>query len=375
MNLSSGQENYAIRHAMGTGPYMLVSREPDRRTVVEANPGWWDKPVGNVSRAEFTVIGNAATRVAALLSGEVDMIYSVPPQDMDRIAHTDGLKLVTGPELRTIFLGMDQWRDELLRSDVKGRNPLKDRRVREAFALAIDEAAIAARIMRGQAHPTWLMWGPGVNGYDAGQDVRPKPDPARARQLLTEAGYPDGFSMSMDCPNDRYVNDEAICTAVVAMLARIGVKVDLTAQTKVRFFSKIQAPAYDTDFYMLGWTPTTYDAHNTLYNIIATRKLPQGEVNYGGYSNPRARRADRPHRRRDRPGQAGRHDPRRGRPAAEGFRLHPAAPADARLGDQIHHRPRAAGRQLLPAALRPGEVAAPIAAALAGRAAGRDDGA
>ncbi len=286
VNLSSGQENFAIRHAMGTGPYMLTSREPDRRTVIDANPTWWDKPPGNVTHAEFIVIGNAATRVAALLSGELDMIYAVPPQDMDRIRNTEGLKLVTGPELRTVFIGLDQWRDELLRSNVKGKNPLKDPRVREAFTLAIDEQAIAARIMRGQAHPTALMWGPGVNGYDAAQDVRAKPDPARARQLLAEAGYPAGFSMSMDCTNDRYVNDEAICTAIVAMLARIGVKVNLTAQTKVRFFSKIQAPAYDTDMYMLGWTPTTYDAHNVLYNVIASRKLPQGEVNYGGYANP-----------------------------------------------------------------------------------------
>ncbi len=287
VNLSSGKENYAVRHAMGTGPYMLVSREPDRRTVVEANPHWWDKPTGNVTRSEFNVISNASTRVAALLSGEIDMIYAVPPQDSDRIAHTDGLRLITGPELRTLFLGMDQWRDELLRSNIKGKNPLKDSRVRQAFALAIDETAIAARIMRGQAHPTWLMWGPGVNGYDPALDVRPKADPGRAKQLLAEAGYPDGFSLSMDCPNDRYVNDEAICTAVVAMLARIGVKVDLTAQSKIRFFSKIQKPAYDTDFYLLGWTPPTYDALNVLYNIVATRVVPQGETNYAGYSNPK----------------------------------------------------------------------------------------
>ncbi len=286
VNLSSGQENYAVRHAMGTGPYVLVSREPDRRTVVEANPTWWDKTPGNVTRAEFIVIGNAATRVAALFAGDIDMIYSVPPQDMERIKNDQRLKLLTGPELRTIFLGMDQWRDELLRSDVKGKNPLKDARVREAFVLAIDENAIAARIMRGQARPTWLMWGPGVNGFDEAQNKRPAANPERAKQLLAEAGYPDGFTLGMDCPNDRYVNDEAICTAVVAMLARIKVKVNLLAQTKVRFFSKIQAPEYDTDFYMLGWTPATYDAHNTLFNLVASRKLPQGEVNYGGYSNP-----------------------------------------------------------------------------------------
>jgi peptide/nickel transport system substrate-binding protein len=283
---AAGAENFAIRHAMGTGPFVLGTREPDRRTTLDVNPAWWDKPEHNLTHVEFDVIANPATRTAALLSGDVDMIYTVPPQDEERIRTAPGLKLISGPELRTIFLGMDQWRDELLRSDVKGRNPLKDQRVRMAFALAIDEQAIAARVMRGQAHPTWLMWGPGVNGYDAALDTRPKTDPIRAKQMLAEAGYPDGFSMSMDCPNDRYVNDEAICTAVVVMLARIGVKVDLNAQTKAHFFNKIAAPGYDTDFYLLGWTPNTYDAHNVFYNLIATRDLPQGEVNYGGYSNP-----------------------------------------------------------------------------------------
>ena len=283
---AKGAENFAIRHAMGTGPFVLGVREPDRRTTLDVNPNWWDKPEHNLTHVEFNVIANAATRTAALLSGDVDMIYTVPPQDEERIKSAPGIRLITGPELRTIFLGMDQWRDELLRSNIKGKNPLKDQRVRMAFALAIDESAIAARVMRGQAHPTWLMWGPGVNGYDAAIDTRPKADPIRAKQLLAEAGYPDGFSMSMDCPNDRYVNDEAICTAIVAMLARIGVKVDLTAQTKTRFFNKIAAPAYDTDFYLLGWTPNTYDAQNVLYNLVATRKVPQGEVNYGGYSNP-----------------------------------------------------------------------------------------
>jgi peptide/nickel transport system substrate-binding protein len=283
---ANGAENFAIRHAMGTGPFRLGTREPDRRTTLDVNPDWWDKPEHNLSHVEFDVIANAATRTAALLSGDVDMIYTVPPQDEERIRASPGMRLITGPELRTIFLGMDQWRDELLHSDVKGRTPLKDQRVRMAFALAIDEPAIAARVMRGQAHATWLMWGPGVNGYEAAMDTRPKTDPIRAKQLLAEAGYPDGFSLGMDCPNDRYVNDEAICTAVVAMLARVGVKVDLTAQTKSRFFNKIAAPNFDTDLYLLGWTPNTYDAHNVLYNLLITRNAPRGETNYGGYSNP-----------------------------------------------------------------------------------------
>jgi peptide/nickel transport system substrate-binding protein len=280
-------ENFAVRNAMGTGPFRLTLREPDRRTIVERNPNWWDKPQHNLDRVEFDVIGSAATRVSGLLSGELDMIYTVPPQDMDRLGKTPGLKLWQTNELRTIFLGMDQARDELLKSDVKGKNPLKDVRVRQAFALAIDEPAIAARIMRGQAHPTWEMWGPGINGYNAAMDKRPAVDLAKAKALLAEAGYPNGFRLTLDCPNDRYVNDEAICTAVVSMLARIGMKVDLNAQTKSKHFGEINPPKFNTSFYMLGWTPATYDAHNALYALIGTRNGQRGEVNDGGYSNPK----------------------------------------------------------------------------------------
>jgi peptide/nickel transport system substrate-binding protein len=284
---AKGQEDFATRNALGTGPFRLVLREPDRRTIVEKNPLWWGKVEHNLDRVEFDVIGSAPTRVAGLLSGELDMIYSVPPQDMDRIARTPGYKLWQTNELRTIFLGMDQGRDQLLKSDVKGKNPLKDVRVREAFALAIDEPAITSRIMRGQAHVTWEMWGPGVNGYNAELDKRPAVDLARAKQLLADAGYPNGFGLTLDCPNDRYVNDEAICTAIVPMLARIGMKIELNAQTKAKHFGMIGAPNFDTSFYMLGWTPGTYDAHNPLFALLGTRSGARGELNDGGYSNPK----------------------------------------------------------------------------------------
>jgi peptide/nickel transport system substrate-binding protein len=279
-------DNYAVHNAMGTGPYKLVSREPDRKTVVERNPLWWDKLPGNLDHVEFDVISSASTRVAALLSGEEDMVYSVPPQDMARISAAPGLHLIQHPELRTIYLGFDVWRDELPSSDVKGKNPFKDQRVREALSLAIDENLIAAKVMLGLAHPTALMWGPGVNGYDPKLDVRPKPDLAKAKQLLADAGYPNGFKVTFDCPNDRYVMDEQVCTAITSMLARIGMKVDLLAQTKAKYFAKILAPRYDTDFYLLGWTPATYDAHNVLYSLLGTRSGGRGEVNASGYSNP-----------------------------------------------------------------------------------------
>jgi peptide/nickel transport system substrate-binding protein len=280
------EDNYALHNAMGTGPYKLISREPDRKTVVEKNPLWWDKSTSNADQVEFDVISSAPTRVAALLSGEVDMIYTVPPQDIARIKQTEGLKLLQTPELRTIYLGFNQNRNELASSDVKGKNPFKDQRVREAVALSIDEPAITSRVMLGLGHPTWEMWGPGINGYDAALDVRPKADPAKAKQLLAAAGYPNGFRVALDCPNDRYVMDEQICTALVSMMARIGIKVDLNAQTKSKFFDKILAPNYDTDFYLLGWTPATYDAHNALYTLLGTRNGKRGEVNAGGYSNP-----------------------------------------------------------------------------------------
>ena len=281
------EENFATRNAMGTGPFMLKERVPDVRTVLVANPNWWDKPTGNVTEAIFTRIANSSTRVAALLSGEIDFVYTVPPQDVDRIATTQGTKIIKSPELRTIFLGMDQMHDELLESNVKGKNPFKDERVREAFYRAIDEKAIVAKVMRGQAAETALMIAPGINGFDKSLNERPAYDPAKSKKLLADAGYPNGFETGMDCPNDRYVNDEAICQAVAAMLAKVGIKVNLLAQTRLKFFGKIGSPNYASSFYMLGWTPSTYDVHNMLASLVGTRVPGSGigDNNDGGVSN------------------------------------------------------------------------------------------
>ena len=241
-DLTKNEESFATRNANGTGPFMLRLREPDVKTVLVANPNWWDTPRHNVTEATFFRIGNDATRVAALLSGELDFVYTVPPQDMERLARSPGLKLVQGPELRTIYLGFDQLRPELQESSVKGRNPFKDRRVRQAFYQAIDMEAIRTRVMRGQASVTALMLGAGVNGFTDAQNKRAPHDPEAARKLLADAGFPNGFEVGMDCPNDRYVNDEAICTAVVSMLARIGIRVTLNAQPRARYFAEILGP-------------------------------------------------------------------------------------------------------------------------------------
>ncbi len=285
-DLTTREENFATRNAMGTGPFRLVLREPDRRTVLERNPDWWDKPVHNIDRAELNIIANDATRVAALLSGEVDFVYTVPPQDVERLRRSQGIQIIQGPELRTIFLGMDQSRPQLLKSDVQGRNPFQDVRVRRAMLLAIDVNAIHRTVMRGQSRPTNLLYGPGVNGFREEDDKRPAVNIEQAKKLLAEAGYPNGFGVTLDCPNDRYVNDEAICTATVAMLARIGIRVTLNAQTRARYFAEINAPRFNTSFYMLGWTPATGDAYNSLYNLAATRGDARGVFNSAGYSNP-----------------------------------------------------------------------------------------
>jgi peptide/nickel transport system substrate-binding protein len=285
-DLTSREENFATRNAMGTGPFLLVSREPDRRTVLQPNPNWWDKPVHNLQRVELNIIANDATRVAALLSNEVDFLYTVPPQDVTRISNTQGVRIIQGPELRTIYLGMDQMRPQLLKSDVQGKNPFQDVRVRRAMLLAIDVTAIQRTVMRGQSRPSNLLYGPGVNGFVEADDVRPAVNIDQAKKLLADAGYPNGFGVTMDCPNDRYVNDEAICTATVSMLARIGIRVTLNAQTRARFFAEVNAPRYNTSFYMLGWTPATSDAHNALFSLAGSRNGSRGVFNNGGYANP-----------------------------------------------------------------------------------------
>jgi len=286
VDVRKGTENYASTHANGTGPFMLKSREPGVRTVVVPNPGWWGKPEHNVTEAVFMPVANAATRVAALISGEIEMMEPVPLQDIARIQSNPDLKVVQGMEARVIFLNMDQKREELLFSSVKGKNPFKDKRVRQAFYQAIDIEAIKSRIMRGTSVPTALMVASMVNGYAPELDKRPPYDPEGAKKLLAQAGYPDGFELGMNCPNDRYVNDAEICQAVAGMLARIGVKVNLTAETKALYFPK--ALRRDVSFCMLGWTPATLDSHNALFALIASPgEGGQGQFNLGVYSNPR----------------------------------------------------------------------------------------
>jgi len=281
-----GVENAASFRANGTGPYRLRERQPNVRTTFVRNGNYWGKIDGNVQEVVFTPIGNDATRVAALLSGEVDVMEPVPLQDVERINASPNAKVLVAPELRTIFLGMDQKRDELQFSNVKGKNPFKDKRVRQAFYQAIDIDGIKRTVMRNASAPTALMVGPGINGFTPEQNKRLPFDPDGAKKLLADAGYPNGFEVTMNCPNDRYVNDARICQAVAANLARIGVKINLAAETKGTYFPKILRR--DTSFYMLGWTPSTYDSHNALISLMACpTDKGAGQFNLGSYCNPK----------------------------------------------------------------------------------------
>jgi peptide/nickel transport system substrate-binding protein len=275
--------------ANGTGPFIIVSHEPSVRTVFRPNPNWWGKKEHNLDEVVFQTIKSDATRVAALLSGDIDMMDPVPVQDVERVKASPNVTVLTGPELRTIFLNMDSFRDELLYSNVKGKNPFKDARVRKAVYQGIDIEAIHTKVMRGLSANSALLISPLLFAR-AGEFKRWPYDVAAAKKLLTEAGYPGGFEVELDCPNDRYVNDEAICQAVAQMLSRIDIKVRVNAMPKAKYFQKAgPSDKYDSSFNLLGWTPGSFDSWNVIENVLGCRDAAGngGPFNFGGYCNPR----------------------------------------------------------------------------------------
>lgn len=283
---AAGEENYAVQNANGTGAFILESREQDTRTVLRQNPDYWGKdqfPM-EVTELVFTPIQNASTRIAALLSGEVDFIQDIPVQDLGRIENAENLAVRTGPQNRTIFFGMQQGKDDLETDNIEGKNPFADVRVRQAMNMAIDREAIQRVVMRGQSQPTGVIMPPFVNGWTEELDQYPPVDIEQAKALMEEAGYGDGFSVRLDCPNDRYINDEAICQAVVGMLGQIGITVNLDSKPKAQHFPLITNG--ETEFYMLGWGVPTFDSEYIFNFLVHTREGDYGSWNGTGYSNP-----------------------------------------------------------------------------------------
>ncbi len=290
-DFTNKEETYTARNAMGTGPFILVSREPDVKSVFRKNPNWWGLKEkgyfdGNVTDIVYTPVKSEGTRMAALLANNLDFILDPPVQDIERLKQDKSIRVYEGRENRVVFFGMDQARDELLYSNVKGKNPFKDRRVREAFYRAIDVNAINKAVMRGLSVPTAInLPNPVRAGIPKEMDKRYPHDIAAAKRLLAEAGYPNGFEVTLDCPNNRYINDEKICVAAAGMLAKIGVTVKVNAMPRAQYFPKVQK--LDTSMYMLGWGGATTDAYFTLVPVLHSRDTKGGgDFNWGNYKDP-----------------------------------------------------------------------------------------
>ncbi|MFY7972873.1 MAG: ABC transporter substrate-binding protein [Rubrivivax sp.] len=267
LDFKNKEESFAGFNANGTGPYLLANRQPGIRTVYKRNPAWWGKHEGNVDEIVYTQIANDATRLAALVSGEVDFVLDPAPRDVARLRNTEGVKIVDGPENRIVFIGMDQHRDELLYSSVKGRNPFKDLRVRQALYHAVDIETLKTKLMNGQSFPTGGLTPSPLGAYNDPQiEARLPFDLAKARALMAAAGYGDGFEVTLDCPNNRYINDEEICIALAAMWAQLKVKVRVNAMPRATYFPK--GEKLDTSMYMLGWGGAVTDAETTFVPVM-----------------------------------------------------------------------------------------------------------
>jgi peptide/nickel transport system substrate-binding protein len=286
-DFNAKQETFAVRNANGTGPFALARYEPDVRTTLRRHAAWWGwsdgKRHGNLQEVQFVSIRSDATRLAALQSGEIDLVLDPPYQDIARLKTDARLTLAQMPDLGQQYLAFDQARDELEFSDVKGRNPFKDKRVRRAVAHAVNVPLIVDKVLRGQGVATGAFLSPRVDGSPADLDKPIPYDPARARALLAEAGYPNGFAVTLDCVNVAW--RENVCQAVTAMLTQVGIRTTLRSSVSNVFFPKLTQGS--ASFVEYGWTPTT-DAWNSLNGLFRTfDRSGFGTFNAGRYSNPK----------------------------------------------------------------------------------------
>ncbi len=282
----ANEETYATNHSNGTGPYIVTARVPDVRNVLRRFEGYWGKVSGNVNEVVHLPISLPATRTAALLKGEVDIVLDPPVQDQERLRTTTGTKLLVGPENRVVFLGFDQASKDLMYGDAAGGNPFKQAFVRRAVAHAIDIQALRTHIMRGMSVPAWCLVPSPLGCPDANLDARrPEFNLALAKQLLAQAGYANGFDVTLDCPNNRYVNDAALCTGIAAMLAKINIRVRVNAIPKAQFFAKLEK--FETSFFLLGWGGAETDAQPTMEPLMHSLDAISGKGadNYGRFVN------------------------------------------------------------------------------------------
>ena len=279
------QETFAVRNANGTGPFMLARYESDVRTLLKANPAWWGKGTaaggGNLDEVSYQVIQSDATRLAALASGQVDFVIDPPFQDLARLKADKSLKVSQADDIGTQYYALNQYSAELPGSDVKGRNPFKDLRVRRAVQLAVDTDLIVRQVLRGEGTVTGSFVSPLVDGYLPEFETRPKADAAAARALLKEAGFEAGFSVQMDCVNVAW--RASVCQAAAAMLERVGIRANLVTSPSAIFFPKLSQGT--GSFVEFGWSAAP-DPWGMMQSTVRSNDgLTAGAFNAGRYSN------------------------------------------------------------------------------------------
>ncbi len=283
------EETFASLNANGTGPFMLASAPAGDQDHLQAQPGWWGKHEGNVQEIVYTPIANDATRTAALISGEIDFVLDPPPRDVARLRNTPGVKVIDGPENRIIFIGMDQVRDELLYSSVKGKNPFKDLRVRRALYQAIDIETLKSKLMNGQSFPTGGLTPSPLGSYnDPAIEKRLPFDLAAARKLMADAGYATASRCSSTARTTATSTTRRSASRWPACGRRSSVKVKVSTMPRATYFPKLEK--FDISMYMLGWGGAVTDAETTLTPVLRNngRRRASASTTTAARSNDKA---------------------------------------------------------------------------------------
>ena len=271
------------RGAIGTGPYKVVSVQGKDRVFLERFEQYWGKKP-DWEHVEFRVLPNDGSRVAALLAGDVDLIEFVPLGDAARLKATPGIAVHSGNSARVMYLGVNL--DPKV-TGPDGKNPMLDPVVRQAISLAMNREGLVRSTLQGYGRVATQIGVPGMNGYL--DDLKPDPyDPERAKKLLAEAGYPNGFTTSVLCPNGRYIADAQTCQAVGQMLARVGIKASVEAVPAAVFFSKVRTGGNSAPLFLSAWSNVIGDAGYTLNNMFHTidRERKMGSTNRSSLSDP-----------------------------------------------------------------------------------------
>jgi peptide/nickel transport system substrate-binding protein len=280
-DIGAGVEGFATYNANGTGPFIVEERQPDAKTIFVVNPDWWDEPEHNLTRIELLPVNSPATRVAALLSGEINFTNDAPVQDLARLEAAPNVSVLEGVDLRTVMIGFS-FRDQLTDGT---DNPFKDLKVRQAFYQAINMDQLHQRVMRGKSRNAGAVVAPQIPGYAPELDERLPFDADAAKALLAEAGVPEGFSFGFNCLSDGLVNEEQFCQAIASMWSRVGLDPKLDVAPRA-----VQTPKRtngQTDIYTLGWaTLPMLDAYSPLLQIFHSKEGNSGVFNWGDWSFP-----------------------------------------------------------------------------------------